>query len=158
LERPQRLVSFVLSDESGKPIRVGGIIRNIALDPNGERLVVSFEPPPSTRSPTAGASTVGSELIAVFMVRLSNWLGGQRPLLANGFIRGPPAANYRPDTALQITRHPHAVSISFAPHFDRGSLLAIAWDHGKITFVPFFYMSSNRRLLEERMDYRLPEW
>jgi hypothetical protein len=70
---------------------VGGVIRNMALDPNGERLAVTFK---SNKKKTENAKndknntptdtdtqSSGSELIMVFMVRLSSWIGERRPLL-----------------------------------------------------------------------------
>ncbi|RKP23985.1 hypothetical protein SYNPS1DRAFT_30245 [Syncephalis pseudoplumigaleata] len=61
-----------------------------------------------------------------------------------GYIRGPPAPGYEPGDILDVARPPHAATLAFAQQFDRGSLLAVAWDNGKITFVPFFYLANNR--------------
>ncbi|RKP07138.1 hypothetical protein THASP1DRAFT_31049 [Thamnocephalis sphaerospora] len=165
LERPHSMASFVLSDEGGKPIRVGGVIRRMALDPHGERLVVVFEPAADAsrqerETRTRGAVSTqmtGSELIAVFMVRLSSWLGERRPLLPSGFIRGPPPPEYEPTDVLDGARQPHAVAVAFAPHFDRGSLLAVVWDHGKVTFVPFFYLAADR-FADTTDDRRVAGW
>jgi len=103
------------ADSSGHA-RVGGVVRSMALDPNGERLVVAFE---------------DSVLLAVFIVRLGAWVGERQPLLPSGFLRGPvPGA--RP------------TAVHFARQFDRGSLLSICWANGKVTFVPFYYRASTR--------------
>ena len=69
---------------------VGGVIRRMTLDPNGERLAVIFEPQDqTTAAPVMNNKkkgmppqpTGGSELIMMFMVRLSSWIGERRPLL-----------------------------------------------------------------------------
>ncbi|KAI9596232.1 hypothetical protein BDF19DRAFT_412822 [Syncephalis fuscata] len=155
LDEPRSLEAVALRDEEGKMVRVGGVIRSMALDPNGERLAVIFEPQKdkkmSINAKKKGNAVNdknnqqnGSELIMVFMVRLSSWIGERRPLLQSGYIRGPPAPDYEPGDILNVAHPPHAAALAFAQQFDRGSLLAVAWDNGKITFVPFFYMANSR--------------
>eukprot|EP00731_Ephydatia_muelleri_P007900 Em0004g238a len=91
----------------GEDIHVGGCVHSLAWDQSGERMAVIF----TDDSP-------GSELVAVFRTRLSPIL----ELLPGGFVRG---------------HHGELpVSIQFHTQGQEGSLLAVAWDTGRISFVP----------------------
>jgi len=140
---------------------VGGPIRDMAWDPSGNRLVITFEEAPgddarpqavwghshSSSSSSTGdsshhstnrsaATTVarytaddgevplsdGRRLLAVFATSLASFLD----LTPLGYLRGPPNAGY--------PRH-----IEFRPVFERGALLGVCWDSGKISFYPFYF-------------------
>jgi len=120
-----------ISLPSGRNVSVGGEIFQLSIDPaTGERLVVSYE---------------YSELIAVFLVRPQAGVVVNQDgwILHSGYIRGPYWADKptfsEPDG--ESKHDPHAVCMLFAPQFSRGALLAIAWENGALTFVPFCFMS-----------------
>ncbi|RUS22848.1 WD40-repeat-containing domain protein [Endogone sp. FLAS-F59071] len=121
----------IVSLSSGRTVSVGGEICQLSIDPvTGERLVVSYE---------------YSNLIAVFLVRPQAGVVVNQDgwILHSGYIRGPYWADKpiisEPDG--ESKRDPHAVCMAFAPQFLRGALLAIAWENGALTFVPFCFMS-----------------
>lgn len=90
----------------GEDVHVGGCVHSLAWDPSGERMAIIF----TDDSP-------GSELVAVFRTRLSPIL----ELLPGGFVRG---------------RHGELpVSIQFHTQGLEGTLLAVAWNSGRISFV-----------------------
>lgn len=138
-------------------ISVGGKIREIAWDPTGQRLAVSFLPSISTHSKTHKESplniqtedpimsdesvstkdveflpdaraTSSNQLIALFDVKTHSFL----KLDAIGFVRGPPSG-----------RSP--IGLSFRPNFARGALLTVCWLNGKISFYPLYFENVTSR-------------
>ncbi|XP_027765778.1 aladin [Empidonax traillii] len=97
--------------------RIGGEVHSMVWDPTGERLAVIIRGHPDS----AGSQT---ENIAVFRTRNSPVF----ELLPCGFVRGEHGA--RP----QI--------IAFHPCFPRGALLTVCWSSGKISHIPFFFVSA----------------
>ncbi|RUP51915.1 hypothetical protein BC936DRAFT_144552 [Jimgerdemannia flammicorona] len=115
---------------SGRIINIGGGIRQLCVDPTGERLAVSY---------------VNSELVAVFLVRPQAGvvLSQDGWILHSGYIRGPhwsPSGPQR-ENGEDWEPEPYPIHLSFAPQFSRGALLAIAWENGVLGFVPFCFMS-----------------
>ncbi|KAL2912929.1 hypothetical protein HK105_207600 [Polyrhizophydium stewartii] len=97
--------------------RMGGI-RQMRLSPGGDRALVLFE-----RSPQ----------VALFAV-------DARPLPAFefiGFVRSPPLAVPRSGNSGSSQIDPRrADSVAFAGQFRRGALASIAWQSGRLSFVP----------------------
>ncbi|KAJ3047194.1 hypothetical protein HK097_000148 [Rhizophlyctis rosea] len=129
----------------GDMMTLAGPIKNIAVDPSGSRIVVSFE-----------GDHRGSELVAVLEVERTA-LPYFRPL---GYIRGPkwhpqtprpqaPRSPFKEETLLteeeEIERvmpgapWPKAGEMVFSPTFGKGALLSVCWENGKIGFVPFLF-------------------
>ncbi|KAJ1654699.1 hypothetical protein IWQ61_005418 [Dispira simplex] len=150
---PQKLQS-----EAGTIFEVGGFISQLSLDPTGERLIVGFMPPDRAtefeylqdnqlrQHPVVKAS----ELLAVMAVknRLVGWVGSAAdPTLPCGFIRGPSKELVTPTSSTErctgILRNPLATCFTFAQQFDRGALLTVAWQNGKVTFIPFLFATTN---------------
>uniref|UniRef100_A0A8C7EF07 Aladin WD repeat nucleoporin n=1 Tax=Nothoprocta perdicaria TaxID=30464 RepID=A0A8C7EF07_NOTPE len=95
--------------------RIGGEVTAMAWDPSGERLAVIIR---GKRPP------VSSTVIAVFRTRNSPVF----ELLPCGFLRGEQDA--RPQL------------IAFQPCFKQGALLTVCWSTGRISHVPFFFVSA----------------
>ncbi|TRZ09650.1 hypothetical protein HGM15179_017460 [Zosterops borbonicus] len=96
--------------------RIGGEIHSMVWDPTGERLAVIIRGHPES---------LGSQpAIAVFRTRNSPVF----ELLPCGFVRGERGA--RPQL------------ISFHPCFPQGALLTVCWSSGKISHIPFFFVSA----------------
>uniref|UniRef100_A0A669DIT7 Achalasia, adrenocortical insufficiency, alacrimia n=1 Tax=Oreochromis niloticus TaxID=8128 RepID=A0A669DIT7_ORENI len=98
-------------------IIVGGEIQSLAWDPRGERLAVLLkgDPRAADRSP----------IIAVFKTRVSPIF----ELLPCGFVQGEPGAEPR--------------LMQFHPNFRHGALLTVCWSSGRITHVPFYFLSAS---------------
>ncbi|XP_004546291.1 aladin isoform X2 [Maylandia zebra] len=98
-------------------IVVGGEIQSLAWDPRGERLAVLLkgDPRAADRSP----------IIAVFKTRVSPIF----ELLPCGFVQGEPGAEPR--------------LMQFHPNFRHGALLTVCWSSGRITHVPFYFLSAS---------------
>ncbi|KAK9768708.1 hypothetical protein K7432_000461 [Basidiobolus ranarum] len=128
---PQDLTEFSAQTATGNVVTVGGPIRQLVLDRTGERLIVSFD-----------GDADGSELLAIFLVRPTSWLGDTNPLMPSGFIRGPcwGIAEAHPE----VEHLPKAVTMQFANQFSRGSLLSVCWENGKIGFIPFYFTSESK--------------
>ncbi|XP_061760585.1 aladin [Nerophis ophidion] len=97
-------------------VTVGGEIQSLTWDPRGERLAVLLKGDPQADRPA---------IIAVFKTRT-------RPifeLLPCGFVQGNPGAEPR--------------LMQFHPKFQHGALLTVCWSTGRITHVPFYFMSGN---------------
>ncbi|XP_068606220.1 aladin [Brachionichthys hirsutus] len=97
-------------------IVVGGEIQSLAWDPTGERLAVLLQGDPQADDRPA--------VIAVFKTRT-------RPifeLLPCGFVQGEPGAEPR--------------LIQFHPNFQQGARLTVCWSSGRITHVPFYFLTS----------------
>ncbi|CAL9703323.1 unnamed protein product [Knipowitschia caucasica] len=95
---------------------VGGEIQCLAWDPKGERLAVLLTGDPEAADRPA--------MIAVFKTRTSPVF----ELLPCGFVQGEPAAEPR--------------LIQFHPNFQHGALLTVCWSSGKVTHVPFYFLSA----------------
>lgn len=97
-------------------IVVGGEIQSLAWDPKGERLAVLLkgDPQAADRPP----------MIAIFKTRTSPVF----ELLPSGFVQGETGAEPR--------------LIQFHPNFQHGALLTVCWSSGKITHVPFYFVSA----------------
>ncbi|KAM6307956.1 LOW QUALITY PROTEIN: aladin [Podargus strigoides] len=97
--------------------RIGGEVHSMAWDPTGERLAVIIR----GHQEAPGSQTV----IAVFRTRNSPVF----ELLPCGFLRG------EHDAQPQL--------IAFHPCFTKGALLTVCWSTGKISHIPFFFVSSH---------------
>ncbi|KAM9855639.1 aladin isoform 2-T2 [Aulostomus maculatus] len=97
-------------------IIVGGEIQSLTWDPRGERLAVLLKGHPKA----ADRPTV----IAVFKTRTHPFF----ELLPCGFVQGEPGAEPR--------------LMQFHPNFKAGALLTVCWSTGKITHVPFYFLSA----------------
>ncbi|KAK2513275.1 Aaas [Columba livia] len=95
--------------------RIGGEIHSMAWDPTGERLAVIVR----GQRDAPGSQTV----VAVFRTRNSPVF----ELLPCGFLRG------ERDAQPQL--------VAFQPCFGKGALLTVCWSTGKISHVPFFFVS-----------------
>ncbi|POM59056.1 hypothetical protein PHPALM_36201 [Phytophthora palmivora] len=95
---------------------VGGKIQNIAWDPSGSRVAVTYQ------TTAIGSHQAGTaKLVAIFSVVWEPFLIFTR----SGLLRGPPNAG--------IPR-----KLSFASNFKHGALLSVAWSSGLISFHPFY--------------------
>ncbi|XP_029012896.1 aladin isoform X2 [Betta splendens] len=97
-------------------IIVGGEIQSLAWDPRGERLAVLLK----GDLQEAGRPAV----IAVFKTKNSPIF----ELLPCGFVQGEPSAEPR--------------LMQFHPNFQHGALLTVCWSTGRITHVPFYFLSA----------------
>uniref|UniRef100_A0A673APM4 Aladin seven-bladed propeller domain-containing protein n=1 Tax=Sphaeramia orbicularis TaxID=375764 RepID=A0A673APM4_9TELE len=96
-------------------ITVGGEIQSLAWDPKGERLAVLLKGLVQSDRPP---------VIAVFKTRTSPIF----ELLPCGFVQGEPGAEPR--------------LMQFHPNFQHGALLTVCWSTGRITHVPFYFLSA----------------
>ncbi|KAJ2247238.1 hypothetical protein GGI13_005128 [Coemansia sp. RSA 455] len=135
------------SDDDAERIRVGGAIKSLALDPKGQRLVVSFDD-------DSASASADISLLAVYLVntdalfRAGASSGALMPL---GYVRGPGwGKQHKQDTDLALqessTRKkrvrlglPIPSWFGFAPNFEPGALLSVAWANGKVSFVPMLF-------------------
>ncbi|KAG0198458.1 hypothetical protein BGX33_012326, partial [Mortierella sp. NVP41] len=100
-----------------------GPIEELALDPNGERLIVRFR---------------DTDLLGVVLVRPTGAMVRDLDIfLPTGFIQGP-GRNGNED---EDDDEPKASTMSFTSHFRGGSLLTVAWGSGRVNFIPFYYLS-----------------
>ncbi|KAM9367123.1 aladin [Phaethornis superciliosus] len=97
--------------------RIGGEVHSMVWDPTGERLAVIIRGHPNT----PGSQVV----VAVFRTRNSPIF----ELLPCGFLRGEEGAQPQ--------------LIAFHPSFKKGALLTVCWSTGKITHIPFFFISGH---------------
>ncbi|XP_068777755.1 aladin isoform X6 [Struthio camelus] len=96
--------------------RIGGEVHSMVWDPSGERLAVIIRGNPDVpESPT---------VIAVFRTRNSPVF----ELLPCGFLRGERGAQPQ--------------LLAFHPCFKKGALLTVCWSTGKISHIPFFFVSA----------------
>ncbi|NXW92804.1 AAAS protein, partial [Alopecoenas beccarii] len=95
--------------------RIGGEIHSMAWDPTGERLAVIVRGQPHAPGSQA--------VIAVFRTRNSPAF----ELLPCGFVRG------ERDAQPQL--------LAFQPCCGKGALLTVCWSTGRISHVPFFFVS-----------------
>ncbi|XP_024914941.1 aladin [Cynoglossus semilaevis] len=99
---------------------VGGEIQSLVWDPRGERLAVLLKGDPESSDQLA--------IIAVFRTRTSPIF----ELLPCGFVQGEPEAEPR--------------LMQFHPNFQHGALLTVCWSTGRITHVPFYFLSAGAPL------------
>ncbi|XP_063076448.1 aladin isoform X2 [Engraulis encrasicolus] len=97
-------------------ITVGGEVQSLAWDPRGERLAVLLKGIKATE----GRPSV----IAVFKTRSNPVF----ELLPCGFVHGEVGAEPR--------------LMQFHPHFQHGALLTVCWSNGKMSHVPFYFVSA----------------
>lgn len=97
-------------------IVVGGEIQSLTWDPKGERLAVLLKGDPQAADRPS--------MIAVFKTRTTPIF----ELLPCGFVQGESGAEPR--------------LIQFHPNFQHGALLTVCWSSGKITHVPFYFLSA----------------
>uniref|UniRef100_A0AAQ5XP03 Aladin seven-bladed propeller domain-containing protein n=1 Tax=Amphiprion ocellaris TaxID=80972 RepID=A0AAQ5XP03_AMPOC len=93
-------------------IVVGGEIQSLVWDPRGERLAVLLK---GLNRPA---------IIAVFKTRANPIF----ELLPCGFVQGEAGAEPR--------------LMQFHPNFQHGALLTVCWSNGRITHVPFYFVSA----------------
>ncbi|XP_041095173.1 aladin-like [Polyodon spathula] len=95
---------------------IGGEIQTLAWDPRGERLAVLLKGNPEKSD--------SRSIIAVFKTRTSPVF----ELVPCGFVQGEEGAD------------PHL--IHFHPHFEKGALLTVCWCNGRISHIPFYFVSA----------------
>ncbi|KAM4609985.1 aladin [Polymixia lowei] len=95
---------------------VGGEVQSLAWDPRGERLAVLLKGDPQAADRPA--------MIAVFKTRTNPIF----ELLPCGFVQGEPGTEPR--------------LMQFHPNFQHGALLTVCWSNGRITHVPFYFLSA----------------
>ncbi|KAJ2487205.1 hypothetical protein IWW37_005327 [Coemansia sp. RSA 2050] len=139
-------------DSSGtERIRVGGAIKSLALDPKGQRLVVSFED-------DSASAMADISLLAVYLVSADALFragASSSALMPLGYIRGPGwgeqlrldvADSALPESSTKKKRArlglPIPSWLGFAPNFEPGALLSVAWANGKVSFVPMLFNAS----------------
>ncbi|KAG0367600.1 hypothetical protein BGZ54_003599 [Gamsiella multidivaricata] len=104
-----------------------GPVEEMAIDANGERLVVRFR---------------DTELLGVVLVKPTGSLLKDLDIfMPTGFIQGPGWESQQSDDDddEHDGREPKTTSITFARHSNGTSLLSMAWESGKINFMPFYY-------------------
>ncbi|KAG9299888.1 hypothetical protein G9A89_005417 [Geosiphon pyriformis] len=118
----QDLLAFpgILTNED-----IGGSVRELSIDPTGQRLIVCFQE---------------TKLLALFHVNQST--GASNLLTRMTFMRGPSWNQLQGPGQVVLPSPPKAVAISFAKQFMRGGLLSVIWEDGKISFIPLVYSKS----------------
>ncbi|XP_050781823.1 aladin isoform X4 [Gopherus flavomarginatus] len=96
--------------------RIGGEVHSMVWDPSGERLAALIRGNPETPE--------SRTIIAVFRTRNSPVF----ELLPCGFLQGEPGAEPQ--------------LITFHPCFKKGALLTVCWSTGKISHIPFYFVSA----------------
>ncbi|RIA97785.1 WD40-repeat-containing domain protein [Glomus cerebriforme] len=123
-------------DLSPIPECAGIGIEQLAIDPNGERLVVCFK---DTRL------FKDTELLVVFDAKLPSQVSKKANLLNfPRTMRGPAWSDPDDQGAFFAQADPKPISLSFAKQFTRGSLLSTVWEDGQISFIPFLYSKVNK--------------
>ncbi|KAJ1922199.1 hypothetical protein H4219_000061 [Mycoemilia scoparia] len=121
-----RVVSIVgtFTNCRNDDVLVGGAIDSIALDPTGNRLILSF---------VSGDEATDPSLLAVYFVH--GW-----ELMPGGFIRGPSWGKVGPKVRFT---NPTPTCMTFASQYLQGSLLTIAWANGKVSFIPMHFATES---------------
>lgn len=105
-------------------------MHEVVWSPNSERIAVSFK-----------GNKPGNELVALFAFQRGH---GIRPFFQPiGLIRGPPRGfgkNQSGPLSPLDAESNKPVSMSFAPYFEHGALLAICWSDGQITSYPLYFL------------------
>ncbi|KAJ2022864.1 hypothetical protein IWW57_004355 [Coemansia sp. S610] len=133
---------------STERIRVGAAIKSLALDPKGQRLVVSFED-------DSASAMADISLLAVYLVSAEALFragASSSALMPLGYIRGPgwgeqlrvdTTDSALPESSTKKKRArlglPIPSWLGFAPNFESGALLSVAWANGKVSFVPMLF-------------------
>ncbi|CAI2161924.1 11582_t:CDS:10 [Funneliformis geosporum] len=100
-------------------------IEQLAIDQNGERLVVCY---------------MDTRLLVALDAKLPSQVSKKTNLLnLPRLIRGPAWNDPDDQGAFLVNADPKPVSLSFAKQFNRGSLLCSIWEDGCISFIPFLY-------------------
>ncbi|KAJ2859647.1 hypothetical protein GGH94_005988 [Coemansia aciculifera] len=135
------------SSDDAERIRVGGAIKSLALDPKGQRLVVSFDD-------DSASASADISLLAVYLVNTGALFragASSSALMPLGYVRGPGWGKQHKldsDSALQESSArkkrvrlglPIPSWFGFAPNFEPGALLSVAWANGKVSFVPMLF-------------------
>ncbi|KAG0051402.1 hypothetical protein BGZ83_003788 [Gryganskiella cystojenkinii] len=120
-----------------------GPVEELSLDQNGERLVVRFR---------------NTDLLGVVLVRPTGKMVRNLDIFIHmGFIQGPgwngketvaPLGDDDEDEEEEeeddtTGREPKATTMAFTSQYKGGSMLSIAWESGRINFVPFYYLSQS---------------
>ncbi|XP_077594204.1 aladin [Stigmatopora nigra] len=100
----------------GDVITVGGEIQSLSWDPKGARLAVLLKGDLQANRPA---------VIPVFKTRTKPIF----ELLPCGFVQGA------------VGEEPRL--LQFCPNFQHGALLTVCWSTGRITHVPFYFLSGN---------------
>ncbi|XP_057686403.1 aladin isoform X2 [Corythoichthys intestinalis] len=100
----------------GDVMTVGGEIQSLSWDPRGARLAVLLKGDPQANRPA---------VIPVFKTRTKPIF----ELLPCGFVQGA------------LGEEPRL--LQFRPNFQQGALLTVCWSTGRITHVPFYFLSGN---------------
>uniref|UniRef100_A0A8D0DDZ4 Achalasia, adrenocortical insufficiency, alacrimia n=1 Tax=Sander lucioperca TaxID=283035 RepID=A0A8D0DDZ4_SANLU len=113
------IYALTFTDTPGYLSHVGGEIQSLAWDPTGERLAVLLK----------GLSHIflsadRPAIIAVFKTRTNPIF----ELLPCGFVQGEPGTEPR--------------LMQFHPNFQHGALLTVCWSSGRITHMPFYFLSA----------------
>lgn len=134
-------VSASNNNHEGESVRVGGVIKSLALDPLGKRLVVGFD------DNDVDSSAADISLLAVYMVNSDALFraggGDSGCLMPLGYIRGPNWGKneQQPSKKKRVVRVglPTPSTIAFAPSYKHGALLTVVWANGKVSFVPMMF-------------------
>ncbi|KAJ3179266.1 hypothetical protein HDU85_004958 [Gaertneriomyces sp. JEL0708] len=129
---------------TGNEMIIGGAIKSMKMDRTGSRLAVNFQ-----------GDHLGAELIALLKVGAAPF-----PKLAHlGFLRGPqwqqrtefnqpPRWPYHPRKRQESGTNqssngekapPLPITMAFLPEYSSGGLLTVAWENGKIAFIPLYF-------------------
>ncbi|KXS17593.1 hypothetical protein M427DRAFT_133397 [Gonapodya prolifera JEL478] len=136
-DRALDVTGYVGDTVDGYPVSLAGPISCIHLSPTGQRLLLSFYP--SSTLPEQSP-----ELLAVFSVSHARYDPRFTPL---GYARGPKWNETENDRADRRTSHegtswrPRPICVTHM-RFDRGTLSLIAWENGKIGFVPHVWKNT----------------
>ncbi|CAB4378854.1 WD40 repeat-like protein [Rhizophagus irregularis] len=123
-------------DLSPIPECAGIGIEQLAIDPNGERLIACFKDTQLFKD---------TPLLLVFDAKLPSQVSKKANLLNFPRTMRGPAWNDPDDQGAFLTQSdPKPVSLSFAKQFTRGSLLSPVWGDGQISFIPFLYNKANK--------------
>ncbi|KAG0165461.1 hypothetical protein DFQ28_008620 [Apophysomyces sp. BC1034] len=126
-----------ITTASGETITTGGVIKEMSLDPTGQRLAIAYET---------------SELVSLYAVNLTSpmILDKKNVLSLHGYIRGS-ELQLLSETEIKLKPltnvRPHHVA--YAGSCSNGALLAIVYENNVVSFVRHSYISeseSRRRL------------
>ncbi|KAF7721860.1 hypothetical protein EC973_004068 [Apophysomyces ossiformis] len=121
---------------SGEKVTTGGVIKELSLDPLGQRLVVAYE---------------DSELLNLYTVNLTSpmILDKKDVLSLHGYIRGSELHLSEKAIALKPLNNVRPHHVLYAGSASKDALLAVVYENNLITFVSHAYTSesdSRRRL------------
>ncbi|KAJ1569482.1 hypothetical protein HK096_002969, partial [Nowakowskiella sp. JEL0078] len=139
-------------ESNGIKQRVTGPISKIELDPSGNRLAVMFGPLREAKDKltTEDENNLDEAFIvhtdyvlAMYKVTVKPWPKYD----LSGIIEGPqwnanlskphpPRSPFHNSETPNLEKNPDPKIFTFANQFDRGALLSVCWDNGKIGFIP----------------------